>query len=543
MLLSFSGNVYFTGFMATGKSRVGSMLAQRLQRPFVDVDVEISKTAGLSISEIFAQEGEAGFRLREMNAIRDIAKESGQIVALGGGALNNPGLVPLLRSSGLLVRLWANPEVLSERIGRKNTRPLLADLSDEERLERIKEMLAQREPLYAQADFAVESSDRFPMEHVCSRVVDGLRFWARRRVLVQLSQGASYPIFIGNDYLHEFGVMLEGLKLNTSHEFLVCTDSAVASAQEQNLLRLRNGAGGCRVFQFQNGEINKNLTSLNRLYSFLLRRGYGRRTCLLQFGGGVVGDMAGFGAATYQRGLPFIQIPTTLLAMVDSSVGGKVAVNHPEGKNMIGAFYQPRAVVVDLSVLNTLPKDELLSGLAEVVKYGVIYDGEFFAWLEENASALLARNAKALEYAVRRSCEIKAEVVGIDELENGLRAILNFGHTFGHALEKITGYRKFSHGLAVALGMRVECRLATLMGLWNASEELRVNNLLDNFGLPKYFVTDKEKAWQAMGVDKKVEKSKRVVILPRSIGKVEKVQDPPRSLVDKAWDAIAGGTA
>jgi 3-dehydroquinate synthetase len=232
-------------------------------------------------------------------------------------------------------------------------------------------------------------------------------------------------------------------------------------------------------------------------------------------------------------------MPTTLLSMVDSSVGGKVAVNHPLGKNMLGAFYQPKAVVCDLQVLDTLPEQEYIAGLCEVVKYGVIYDSDFFAWLEEHAELLKNRDKESLRHIVTRSCEIKAEVVGIDEKETGLRAILNYGHTFGHAIEKLTGYSVFTHGIAVGLGMRVAARLSTLTGRWTAAEEERQNRLLDAFGVPQQFAVDAEAAWEAMGVDKKVEKGERNYILPLAIGKVEKTSAVQASEVAAAWAAIA----
>lgn len=531
-------NVWFTGFMATGKSRVGSLVAERLGRSFIDTDKMIEERQGRSIADIFSQEGEAGFRAIERETIRDLSTRSGLVISLGGGSLTIPEAPGLIRKSGILVRLWARAEVLSERVGRKNNRPLLANLDSAARLAKIQELLGAREPYYSLADFSIESTDSHPVEHVASRVVAGLRVWSHRAVEVSTAGGDRYPILIGNDWLADFDALLEGLRLSPSHEFLVVSDSNIKVAQQRNMQRIMGLAGQCQSFTFPPGETQKNLQVLNRLYTFMLRRGYSRKTCLLQFGGGVVGDMAGFGAATYQRGIPFIQIPTTLLSMVDSSVGGKVAVNHPEGKNMIGAFYQPRAVVIDLTVLETLPRDEFLAGLAEIVKHGIIYDADYFAFMEQNVEGILRRDPAIMTQLIRRSCEIKAEVVSQDEKETGIRAILNYGHTFGHAIEKITDYSRFSHGLTVGLGMRVAGRLATLMGRWTSEEEARQNLLLDRLGLPKEFAVDPQEAWHAMGVDKKVEKAKRVYILPARIGGAEKVANAPEAMVHKAWDAI-----
>jgi 3-dehydroquinate synthetase len=238
-----------------------------------------------------------------------------------------------------------------------------------------------------------------------------------------------------------------------------------------------------------------------------------------------------------------VQFPTSLLAMVDSSVGGKVAINHPEGKNMIGAFYQPQAVVCDLSVLKTLPKEEFQAGLAEIVKYGIIYDCHFFEWLEKNASALLKKEAETLKYAVKRSCEIKAEVVSIDERELGLRVILNYGHTFGHAIEKLTNFNKLSHGIAIGLGMRIAGRLSAIMGMWSKEEESRQNGLLSKFGIPETLKEcgikiDAEKAWDAAAGDKKAEKQARIYILPLEIGKVKKTSAPSKKQVFEALAVV-----
>lgn len=232
------------------------------------------------------------------------------------------------------------------------------------------------------------------------------------------------------------------------------------------------------------GEQYKSLTVLDTVFTALLQKPHGRDTTLLALGGGVVGNLTGFAAASYQRGVRFIQIPTTLLSQVDSSVGGKTAVNHPLGKNMIGAFYQPASVVVDLDCLKTLPARELASGLAEVIKYGIILDGEFFTWLEENMDALLRLDGQAMAYCIRRCCELKAEVVAADERETGLRALLNLGHTFGHAIEAEMGYGNWLHGEAVAAGMVMAARASERLGQFRPEETARIIALLKRAGLP-----------------------------------------------------------
>jgi 3-dehydroquinate synthase len=283
------------------------------------------------------------------------------------------------------------------------------------------------------------------------------------------------------------------------------------------------------------GEAYKTWASLNLIFDALLANGCDRKTVLFALGGGVVGDMTGFAAASYMRGVPFVQVPTTLLAQVDSSVGGKTAINHPLGKNMIGAFYQPRRVVCDLQTLQTLPVRELSAGLAEVIKYGPIADMAFLDWIESNMGALMARDAPSLAHAVRRSCEIKAWVVGQDERESGLRAILNFGHTFGHAIEAGMGYGQWLHGEAVGCGMVMAARLSQAMGLVDAAFVARLTALIEQAGLPTVApVLDAHdnvgRYLALMRVDKKAEAGEIKFVLIDGPGRA-RVQGAPDALV------------
>ncbi len=284
--------------------------------------------------------------------------------------------------------------------------------------------------------------------------------------------------------------------------------------------------------ELPDGEAHKDWSTLNLIFDSLLARACDRKTVLFALGGGVVGDMAGFAAACYMRGVPFVQVPTTLLAQVDSSVGGKTAINHPLGKNMIGAFYQPQQVVCDLETLTTLPQRELIAGLAEVIKYGPIADMAFFDWIEANLAALLARDAAALAHAVRRSCEIKAWVVGQDEREGGLRAILNFGHTFGHAIESGLGYGEWLHGEAVGCGMVMAMHLSRALGLVDAALVDRVTRLIERAGLPVIGpALGTARYLELMRVDKKAEAGQiRFVV----------IEAPGRAGVRPATDAQVG---
>jgi len=333
---------------------------------------------------------------------------------------------------------------------------------------------------------------------------------------VQLGE-RSYPVYIGP------GLLAQSRPLENHIEgssVFVLTNEKVAPLYLETVLQHLH-AYRCVHLTLPDGESFKSLETMSRVYSAMLENRCGRDTTLLALGGGVIGDIAGFAAATYLRGVAFIQIPTTLLAQVDSSVGGKTGVNHALGKNMIGAFYQPKCVIADLDTLNTLDDRELSAGLAEIIKYGLIRDAEFFAWLELNIERLLARDPQALAHAVHRSCQNKAEVVAADELEkSGERALLNYGHTFGHAIETGTGYGSWLHGEAVACGMLMAARLSIRLG-WLAGEAgARIERLLERARLPARPPESMQvdQFMERMAVDKKSRAGKLHLVLLKGVG-------------------------
>ena len=292
-----------------------------------------------------------------------------------------------------------------------------------------------------------------------------------------------------------------------------------------------------QVIELPDGEEHKDWTTLNRIFDGLLEAGSDRKTMVFALGGGVVGDMAGFAAACYMRGVPYVQVPTTLLAQVDSSVGGKTAINHPLGKNMIGVFNQPLRVIADIDTLDSLPDRELVAGLAEVIKYGPIADDEFLAWLESHLEALLGRDRAALTYAVRRSCEIKAEVVALDERESNIRAILNFGHTFGHAIETGLGYGRWLHGEAVGCGMVMATDLSHRLGLIGQAYATRVRKIIERAGLPVSApALGVDRYLELMRLDKKAEAGEIRFVLIEAPGKAC-VRPAPVALVRAAIEA------
>lgn len=336
----------------------------------------------------------------------------------------------------------------------------------------------------------------------------------------------SYPIHIGSGLLSQPDLIRPYL---ASANVAIVTNTTIGKLYLQPLLAsLQSLDIKPVVIILPDGEAYKNTDTLQLIYDALLQNRCDRKTTLIALGGGVIGDMCGFAAATYQRGVPFIQIPTTLLSQVDSSVGGKTGINHPLGKNMIGAFYQPKLVLADTSTLNTLSDRELSSGLAEVIKYGLLGDEKFFEWLELNIEKLLARDKDSLSYAIKRSCEMKAEIVAADERESGQRALLNLGHTFGHAIETAMGYGNWLHGEAVSAGLVLAAKLSASIDWLDKADIIRIEKLLQRANLPiRPPSIPIEKFIDLVHSDKKVEAGKIKFILLRKIGEAEIYSDIP----------------
>ena len=348
----------------------------------------------------------------------------------------------------------------------------------------------------------------------------------------------SYPIYIGSGLLRQKELLLRHIK---SKQVLIVTNTTISPLYLDRVVGSLPGFQ-VEVIELPDGEQYKSLEYLTKIFDQLLQKKFSRNATLIALGGGVIGDMGGFAAACYQRGIPFIQIPTTVLAQVDSSVGGKTGVNHPLGKNMIGAFYQPQCVIADMDVLDTLDDRQLIAGLAEVIKYGLIRDLQFFEWLEKNIALLLARDKNALAYVIERSCINKAEIVAEDEFESGIRAILNLGHTFGHAIETGMGYGKYLHGEAVAIGIGYAADLSRRMGLISVTDVERILALLKSATLP--VIPPKEmKATQfldLMSVDKKNVDGEIRLILLDAIGKATLPTNVDQSLLEQTLKNYVG---
>ncbi|MGR5341913.1 3-dehydroquinate synthase [Vibrio astriarenae] len=359
------------------------------------------------------------------------------------------------------------------------------------------------------------------------------------RITVELGE-RSYPISIGAG-LFDDPAQLSFLSSQKSvkQKVVVISNVTVAPLYADKILSLLEQQNcDTALLTLPDGEQYKSLETFNKVMDFFIEGNYARDVVVVALGGGVIGDLVGFASACYQRGVDFVQIPTTLLSQVDSSVGGKTAVNHPLGKNMIGAFYQPQAVLIDTNCLKTLPEREFAAGIAEVIKYGIIYDADFFVWLEENLDRLYALDEQALSYAIARCCQIKAEVVAQDEKESGIRALLNLGHTFGHAIEAELGYGQWLHGEAVSAGTVMAAKTALMQGLIEQEDFDRILNLLKRSKLPVQTPDSMsfDDFMTHMMRDKKVLAGQLRLVLPTSIGTAEVVKGVPETILEQAID-------
>ena len=545
--------IVLVGLMGCGKTSTGRCLARRLGLEFVDADCEIEWAAGMSISEIFARHGEAYFRDGERRVMARLLSEGPRVIATGGGAYINDATRAKITASGLAIWLKADLDVLWRRVKRRSHRPLLRGPDPEGTL---RDLMEKRYPLYGRADITVVSRDG-PHETVVDDVMNALEFnlrfspdppetrmkpqtrpalssLAAHRVPVDLP-GRAYEILIGPGLLREAGAAIA--QLSPGSACAVVTDASVAQHHLATLTASLDAAAiRHKTITVAAGEASKSYACFEDVCDGVIAGRFERGDLVIAFGGGVVGDLAGFAAASVRRGMRFVQIPTSLLAQVDSSVGGKTGINSKHGKNLVGAFHQPALVLADTDVLQTLPPREFAAGYAEVLKYGLLGDTAFFDWLEQHRAAIFAGTGPTRAEAVARSCAAKAAVVVRDEHEHGERALLNLGHTFGHALERLNHYdgSRLVHGEGVAIGMACAFRFSQRLGLCPAGDVAKVEAHLKAVGLPTriadipHFATDADAMVDAMRQDKKVERGRLTFILVKGIGAafVAKAIDP-----------------
>ena len=557
-------NIFLVGFMASGKTEAGRALSSLTGRLLVDTDAEIVAHSGRPVHQIFQEEGEPAFRALEAEVVQDLCAGSGKIVAAGGGAFVDPDNRARMLAGGLVFCLSARPETIHERItnlsslppwaggreGESAPQPVRPLLAGDNPLARIRELLAQRTQAYAQAHFTVETDDLTP-EQVARRILklcgpeldepEGEHMADSDLAAVVHHSGGEYPVVAGWGIIDHLGGRLTDLGIRGPA--YIITDSRVMNPYGRMVQRALQKAGiGAHCFIIPSGEPSKSFAVAQGIYDWLVGLRAERGQPIIAVGGGVAGDLAGFVAATYLRGVPFLQVPTSMAAMVDASIGGKVAVNLPQAKNMVGAFYQPLGVFADIQALSTLGKRELAEGWAEAIKHGFILDAGLVDTLEEHAESLMAVEPEISTQLIRRSMAIKADVVSQDERETlGIRILLNYGHTIGHALESSTEYGSFLHGEAVSIGMMGAAHIAQHMGMISHEVVRRQQRLLERFNLPvRASGVAVEAVLEGMTLDKKTQGGANRWVLLEEVGKAVVRSDVPRDLVEATVRDLVG---
>jgi shikimate kinase/3-dehydroquinate synthase len=558
-------NLVLVGFMGTGKTTVGALVAERLGWAFVDTDLLVEAEAGMPVREIFARQGEDAFRVLETHACRVAGAGTHTVISVGGGALVNPENRRALEANGVPVLLTCERDRLVERLeesARRGERPLLSgDIGA-----KIDSLAASRAGVYSTIALKVDTTHLTP-EEVAEKVIaiveedggrratdhgepetgDGGRQIGRPSPVARRpgpipvrTPGGEYSIMLGSGVMAELGERARGLGLGM--RVVIASDTNVAPLYAERVVGVLEGSGfRASMAVMPAGEQHKSWESVEMFVEAFLDAGLDRGGWVAALGGGVVGDTAGFAASIYMRGVGFVQLPTTLLAMADSSIGGKVGVDHPRGKNLLGAFKQPALVVADLDMLASLPAEQIACGMAEVIKAGVIADPVLFELLEATDGRQTTYDQRlTIHDSLRRAIEVKRGTVERDPHEAGERALLNLGHTFGHAFEKCTGYNR-PHGYAVAQGMVVAFRLAEALGMCDEASGERVERVLSKYGLPTRWGDPDlggedavERVLGAMMLDKKRVDGRLRLVLPEAIGRVRLVDDAPEAAIKKA---------
>jgi 3-dehydroquinate synthase len=527
-------NIVLVGFMGSGKSTVGQYLARRLQRPFIDLDSEITANAGRSIAQIFAEEGEPGFREREAKSLRLALQKERAIIAAGGGAALRADNWREIRTGNCVVALMADPAELARRLNGANGRPLLHPDAPTA----IAALLPSRVSRYLEADLVLKTDGQDPAT-VAAAIEDRLPASGLTRIRIDVPD-AVHEVTIGSQLQSLVASIVA--RMNASVPVVVVSDAQVAERHADPLIEALSAAGiSAKLHCVPAGEAAKELAVLADIYGTLASAGVDRQGVVIALGGGTVGDVAGFAAATWMRGIRYIQVPTTLLAMVDSSIGGKTAINLPAGKNLAGAVHQPAAIFCDLDYLATLPADDYRASLAEVIKAALIADRSFVRWLWTNMPAVLHREPSVVGEAVARAIRIKASVVARDPREIGDRAILNYGHTVGHALERATGFGRLRHGEAVAWGMEVAAQISRITGRCSPEVAWVQHQLLQAAGLlADRPVVGHAELMEAVRHDKKSHSGEPRWVLLRYLGQVDYGQVVEASVVSTAVSEVLG---
>lgn len=523
-----SRNIFLGGFMAAGKTSAGMILAEKIGFTFVDTDHMIEKRAGKSVARIFETSGEKAFREMEKQVVSELCELQGLVIALGGGTIADPRSKHMIMESGTLVILSVLPETAIERAAsEKGKRPLLNP-------EDVDILWEKRKPVYSGGHLTIDT-DSMSIEEEVQEIMNKLGLEPLEEqpesLVIEARAGAnSYPVFIGSG-------ILDSVKESVSFSG---RDPVVVSDEITGPLFGNKVGSSCELRLLPRGEDAKTLSQLQEIYLQLLEGLEDREGCLLALGGGTVGDVAGFAAASWMRGINFIQCPTTLLAQVDSALGGKTGINLPGGKNLVGAFHQPAAVFSDVNCLISLSGSEFRQGLAEVVKYGLGHDRDLFSWLSLHSGPILSRQKEVLVQMVEWCSRIKLGVVEMDEREkSGERARLNLGHTIGHALETASGYTDWKHGDGVAVGMMVAAFISVSRGDMSILQFEELYSLLKKFNLPVKASIGWKKLLPYLKIDKKFVSSRPRVVLPKGIGESVLTDDITLADLENAYREVS----
>jgi 3-dehydroquinate synthase len=500
-------SIFLIGFMASGKSQVARILAQQLNMPSVDLDTLIEEDAGQTVAQIFSAEGEAGFRKRESEALRAVCEGPASVIATGGGAPCQPGHLEQMKEAGVVVQLETELATALDRAGASpDTRPLLNEPGAD-----IEALYRRRAPVYRRAQLCVSTEEKTP-----NQVADSIRLAlastdslpaavAAEAAIVALGE-RSYPVVVQKDCLEGLGVAVRARLPKVSRVAIVSDDNVMPLYGQQVRDSLEAAGFTVVTATVAPGEESKEISVFSELCETLITEGLDRSSAIIALGGGVVGDLAGFVGASLFRGMPVVQVPTTLLAMTDSAIGGKTGINSKQGKNLLGAFWQPTLVWADPAVLQTLSQRERRAAFGELVKYALL-DGALWPLVENLARLVCAEeleSSEELAELVRACATLKAAIVSADERESGLRATLNLGHTVGHAIETHAGYGTILHGEAVALGLLATCRVSHRLGLCSEKLESQVAQVLRSAGLAAELDPWlRTEVLERMGVDKK----------------------------------------
>ncbi len=520
-------NIVLIGMPGSGKTTIGASLAEKLGMPFIDTDLLIEQTLGEPIHRIFACYGENRFRDVERRIIETVASIQGVVIATGGGAwMTRTNRIALSRH-GTVIYLNASPDILRERIKADETvRPLLRGGASA-----LKDLYNRRHSTYMIADIVHDIIDEIApvaTEQLLKRVAfednDNIQGVITHKQRLSFERGRYCDVITGNNILKDIGPILKGefgSNKDMPKSLIVTNPIVFALCGEKVKEGLIEDGFNVKVHIMPDGEENKTMEQLKRVYSALLKGAFDRGDIIIALGGGVTGDLAGFAAATYMRGLGLVQMPTTLLAQVDSSIGGKTAINLPEGKNLVGTFYQPDLTIMDITLLRHLSGYQFRQGLAECIKYALIKGGTVFDILEQKIKAINNRELRVLNEMVEICYRIKADIVRMDEKEEGLRKILNLGHTIGHALEAASGYGSLGHGDAVALGIRAKAYIGHITGVIADNDYRRIVNILDTYDFPKEGSFDLEEIFRYLDRDKKRMRGKTTFVMPKGIGDID----------------------